>query len=364
MKKVLICLLVALLAITAVVSSCAKPAPPPPAPAPTPTPAPTPPPPKLPEIVTMTALPARIGMGARGVALAATVDKFSPMKVRIEPRDTDVAIIAPLHFGDAEFGHVTGVTMYRAVTGEFKEIGPVQARRVWNGYPFIFAMVTRGDSGIKRISELKGKRVPQSPASVAWSRNQEAALAFGGLTLDDVKVVDVPSIPVGYKGLIEGTIDGVGGAPYGKSFVELAASRHGIFWFDLPPEDADGWKRLRAVQPAGNPIVVEGAPGLKEGEIINAFGYEEGIWSTPKVSDEVVYAFAKALKEGYDMYSVMEKGLKSWTWERAYTLEGLLTIVPYHSGTVKFFKDLGVWTPEHEKFQQEALRLERERLGK
>ena len=103
---------------------------------------------------------------------------------------------------------------------------------------------------------------------------------------------------------------------------------------------------------------------MPEGELLQAGGYAEAIWSTPKVSDDVVYAFCKAMKEGYDTYSGAEAALKKWNWERAHTLEGLIGIIPYHSGAVKFFKDMGVWSAEHEKFQKEALRLEKERTGK
>ncbi|MBI2953763.1 MAG: TAXI family TRAP transporter solute-binding subunit [Chloroflexi bacterium] len=374
MGKTSIGLLTICLVVLILISACAQPAPTSPSPtspsstspsstSPKPTSA-APPSAKLPAIVTMTSLSANIGMGARGVALAEAVSKLSPMKVRIEPRDIDTAIIAPLQLGDAEFGHVTGPTMFGALKGKYKDVSPFEIRRVWKGSPFVFAMATRGDSGIKNIGDLKGKRIPQSAASPSWSINQEAALAFGGLTLKDVTVVNAPSIAAGVNGLLEGTIDAVGSAPFGSGFVELAASRYGIYWFDMPQSNTEGWKRLREIQGAGGPVALKGAPGMKQGEKIDVFGYEESVWSTPKVSDEAVYAFVKAMKEGYGTYSPMEPGLVDWTWEQAISLDGLLQMGPYHSGTIKFFKEMGVWTPEHEKFQQEALKLQNELLTK
>jgi len=34
---------------------------------------------------------------------------------------------------------------------------------------------------------------------------------------------------------------------------------------------------------------------------------------------------------------------------------------PYHDGSVKYFKEIGVWTPELEEFQQEQLDLQAKR---
>ena len=63
------------------------------------------------------------------------------------------------------------------------------------------------------------------------------------------------------------------------------------------------------------------AIGLAEGKTITGAGYENGMYSTSNVSDDIVYAFCKAMKEGYDIYKGMHKGLKKWTWEQAYSLD-------------------------------------------
>ncbi|MFC2002857.1 TAXI family TRAP transporter solute-binding subunit [Chloroflexota bacterium] len=328
---------------------------------PTPTPAPAPKP-KLPEVVILTCLPAGAGQGARMVGIVEGANQFSPdMKIRIEPREGDVAIFGPVLLGDAEFCNATGPTTWDASNARWPELGKAVLHRVWNGSPFVVGFATKADSGIETMADAKGRRIPSTPASKSWSDNNLAFLAYEGVTKDDVEIVTVPSIGAGYAGLGEGTIDACAATPFSTTAVEIAASRHGLRWLSIPP-DKEAWERVNAVRPSVVPIKVRKAAGLKEGEHFYGLGYTEGIWASPDLSDDVVYAFCDALKKGYPVYKDMEKSLPAWDWERAHSPDVL--DLPYHNGFIKFLKDNGVWTPEHDAVQQRALKLEKERQAK
>jgi TRAP transporter TAXI family solute receptor len=320
--------------------------------------------PKLPEVITMTTLPIGGTKYVESTAFRKAIEQLTTMKLRLESVSTDLERVGPLKTGESEFAYITGGLANGAArgVGNFKVLGPIPIRRVWNGYPFVGAMWCRADAGFKTIADLKGKRLPQAPGSYEWSLNNAGILAFGGLTLKDVQIVTVSSIGAGMRGPLEGALDATQGAVFAPEAATLSASPHGIYWFDMPPTDAEGWKRQKAVAPWANPIKT-GAMGLKKGETITGAGYENGIYSTPGVSEDIIYAFCKAMKEGYGIYKQMHKGLDKWTWERAYILD-IMPQVPYHAGTVKFFKEMGVWSEAHEKFQQTALKAEKERLGK
>ena len=49
------------------------------------------------------------------------------------------------------------------------------------------------DTGVKEIKDLKGKRIGFVVGSPALNQNALAMLAFGGLTQNDVKVVEFAS---------------------------------------------------------------------------------------------------------------------------------------------------------------------------
>jgi len=320
--------------------------------------------PKLPKVVSITTLPVGSAKYGQAAAFRTVVERFSPMKLRVESAGTDLTRVGPLAVGQAEFAALTGGLATGAARGVsmFSKLGPIPIRRVWNGFPFVGAMYSRGDAGFKKIADLKGQRIPQSPGAYEWSLNNAGILAFGGLTLDDVKVVPVSGIRAALKGPLEGALDATQGSLFSSAVVELASSRHGVHWFDMPASDVEGWKRQKKVAPWAIPIRMPAA-GLGKDQTITGAGYEDGIYSTPTVSEAVVYAFVSGMYKGIEEYRKMDKGLLKWTWERAHSIE-VMGYLPYHSGTVKFFKEKGVWSPAHEALQQEALRAENERLKK
>lgn len=157
--------------------------------------------------------------------MRAAVEQSTPMLLRIEPYDSDLTRMAPLRNGKTEFINCTSVTAYWVTQGieQFKDWGPTPLRRVWKGKPYLAGMFTRGDSGFKTIADLKGKGLPQGAFSLGWSLNIQAALAFGGLTLQDVKVVSPASMTAGVKGVLEGTMDASLSPPWMTPVQELAA---------------------------------------------------------------------------------------------------------------------------------------------
>ncbi|MFC1972004.1 TAXI family TRAP transporter solute-binding subunit [Chloroflexota bacterium] len=332
-----------------------KPAPAPapkPAPAPAPKPAPAPAPKPLPKILTITtpALGSADYLKATGARVA--VESRSDVMLRIEGLPSAKAQLEPLRSGESEFTIQSGATAYRIANGleDFEDWGPTPLRRAWGGKPNTYAMVTRGNSGFKTIADLKGKRLPQTPASWGWSNNVTAALAFGGLTLDDVQIVNVSSIPAGLSGPLEGTVDATLATLWSGAVQELAASRHGIHWFNMPKEDKAGWDRVLKVVPWAGPFTEPGAGDVD----VAGFAYEQSIWVYESVPDEVVYTLVKSMKEGFEDMQKIAPDLKGWTIEQCASLDGKATM-PFHSGTIKYLKEIGAWTSEHEAFQQKAL---------
>lgn len=315
---------------------------------------------KLPKIVTITCneLGSTDYLKAMGIRVA--VEKRSPILLRIEGLASIKAMVETLRTGESEFTIQSGATAYRITHGEedFKDWGPTPLRRVWNGKPLTYFMCARGDAGYMTIAELRGKRIPQCAGQWGWSNNVQALLAFGNLTLKDVQVVNVSSIAIGMKGVVEGNLDATCSGPWAGAIQELAASRYGIKWFDMPKEDTAGWERVRKFVPWAGPMA-DNAAGLKPNQTIIGFGYEGGVWAYEKTPEDVVYAFCNAMKDSYEDMKKITPDLDGFTFERAASLEGLM-MTPFHSGMVKLLKEKGLWTAEHEKFQQEALRLEKE----
>ncbi|MFC1867192.1 TAXI family TRAP transporter solute-binding subunit [Thermodesulfobacteriota bacterium] len=319
---------------------------------------------KLPEIITMTSWVEGTAAYAWTAGFRKAIEKFSPMQVRVEPYGEDLGRLLPLKTGDSELACVGSSSAYIFGNGlwDWKKFGPQPIQLVWSGWRFQTGLATKANSGIMTLADLKGKKVPYLPGVMAVSKNIEAHLAFAGLTWKDVKQVKVSSMRAQVGGILKGSHDVCLSVPFAPPIQALASGPYGLRWLEMPKEDSEGWKRAKAVAPWVGPDLVTAGPGLSKESPRQMIGFPNGLWAYGSQSEELVYAVAKALHLGYDTIKGMHPDLKKWTIDTALEIEWLINI-PYHPGSIRYFKEIGRWTPAHEKWQQEALKIEKKRLG-
>lgn len=248
---------------------------------------------------------------------------------------------------DAEMGR-RGKATYEKISGGkgFPVMLLTSGHKAFNG------IVVAEDSGIRKGSDLKGKRFAGiytgSPGTTAQA---EGALANLGLKPQDIKMVSVPSVDAGVRAVIEGRADANGANNIGMGVIsELDSSKGARFLsFDPSPE---GVKRLQEKFPAEIVKVSPGPgkTGIREDTYLMSYDfYLVGRESLP---ESLVYDLVKTLWEKNQELTVINKNLQDWTPENFVTPQNT---VPYHPGAVKFYREKGVWTPEMEKHQQELL---------
>lgn len=291
------------------------------------------------------------------------IEQLTTMKVRVEPYGTDVARLLPLKMGESELTMVTGATGTAASYGlaDFStpQWGPQPIRTVWRGMSLYCSSVVRGDSGLKLMQDLKGKRVPYVPGWAAGNTNMEGYLAFGNLTWNDVIKVPMSGYVDCIKGVIEGKVDIAIAATITTAVKELEASPYGVGWIRLPHKDKAAWQRMQSKAPWLTPAVCAAAPGLPKGETMEIDEYPYAIWAYADVSPDLIYAVVKAIHKGFNVYKDMHKAMPKWNIKQAVTDP---SPVPYHEGAIRYYKEVGVWTPEMDKWQAEKLKAFNERM--
>jgi len=299
------------------------------------------------------------------MGLFEAVAQISGIKVKVVPAGTDKSKILPLKEKMMDLSLFTGGGQYFAVMGkgDFADWGPQPLRLIF-GCPegAIAGMMVRANSGIKTLADLKGKRVTLIPGSPACEGLHAGYLAFGGLTWKDVKIVQMSSWGTAWKSVIEGSSDTAHCLVNSSVAFELASSPHGIHWLPAPAEDKAGWERMRKHSPYLFPIKVVKGAGASEANPAYVASYYYGLVSYPNLDDETAYKLTKAIWNGYDIYKDKHPSLKEWTKEGALKTDKYLS--PYHPGSVKFFKEAGVWTKAHEQRQQQLLDAEKARMKK
>lgn len=216
-----------------------------------------------------------------------------------------------------------------------------------------FSFATTKSSGIKTVADMKGKRVAWIVGNSGINMQVEAYLAFAGLTKNDVKLVKFPGYVASLRGLISGQTDVAMAANSSSATLEIAASPAGLSWIETPKDNAKGWQAVQRGAPFVAPLTITGGAGLAKGESAQVGSYPCPTFVTfEKASSEMVYWLTKMVVESWGDYS---KAIKTGPyWQIDVALKSRFA-VPYHEGAVKYFKEIGKWTPDMEAQQKTLL---------
>jgi hypothetical protein len=305
----------------------------------------------LPKVVACTSY----GVGVAGHTVASglgeAVNQRTSMKWRVEPYGTGIERLAPLKYEETEFTLITNVTAFLASRGldEFSADGwgPQPIRIVCMGSVVKPGIYVRANSNIHTIADLKGKRLPEIRGNPTVMREIGAILAFANLSWDDVNKVPVSGFGASMQAMIDGDIDAAMASIFSPKVKELASGPHGCRFLEMPAADTAGWKRVQAKLPAMFPATQTQVPGLEKD--VELFGINYSLYCYPGVDEAVVYEVVKAIAEGYSLF----KG--SHPWLKQFTRENMVrnaSTLPFHPGSVRYFKEAGIWTSELESYQQ------------
>ena len=131
-----------------------------------------------------------------------------------------------------------------------KEWGPQQIRLLLSVTDCnAISLGVAKDTGVKEVKDLRGKRVGMVVGSPALNQNAFAVLAFGGLTRNDVKLVEFSSYGAMWKGMVNNEVDAAIASNISGQVKEVETSPRGIVFPPTPAADKEGWARLQQDRP-------------------------------------------------------------------------------------------------------------------
>ena len=311
---------------------------------------------KLPATLTVTAY----DTGSSGFNIAVAVGKAMKDKhgtdTRVLPAGNDVARLAPVKGGRAQASYM-GIGVYFAQEGVFefgvKDWGPQPLRLILASSDCnAISLGVAKDTGVKEIKDLRGKRVGMVVGSPALNQNAFAVLAFGGLARSDVKLVEFSSYGAMWKGILNNEVDAAIASTISGQAKEAEASPRGLVYPPTPAADKAGWARMHKFGPYYAPHKATCGVGISAQNPVELPNYPYPILTVyDSQSADVVYSIAKAMIADYAAYKDGAPGAAGLELSR----QILAWVLPYHEGTVRAFKEAGVWKAEHEAHQQKAL---------
>ena len=312
--------------------------------------------PNLPKSMVWTAYDLGSSGYAEATGMANAFKKRFGTRVRIIPSGTSIGRMLPLVTGKAKLGFLANEA-YFAAEGSYdfaaETWGP-QDIRIVMAKPTSNAIAVAGDVGINTVYDLKGKRLGYVKGNPSVNVKHDAYLAFAGLTRDDIEVVWFGSYSAMKTALLANQIDGFSSVTTSANMREIEASPRGLWYAQVPPDDEQGWAKLRAVVDFVKPYRETLGASLSEDKPADMLQMRYPLVTayTKAVSTEDAYQFVMAADMAYNDYRKTTATGDFWDIK----LSGRPPAdAPMHEGTIRYMKEKGYWQDEDQAWQDARL---------
>lgn len=274
--------------------------------------------------------------------VATIVSKFAGLNMRTQPMAGTQQYIPAVNAGSLEFGVANIMQTQWAVRGEELSKGHPNPnlRMVATLMVFRTGAVVPKSSGITKVSELKGKRVPDIFAAAPLFKTIMAGiLANGGTNYGEVQRIPASGLQQHWDSMMEDKLDVVV-ATVGSGYLELMDKKlNGIRFIQFDPSDA-AVKRMTDILPGVEVQTIPASPKLAGmGEATRMMTFDYTLFAGKGVSDDVVYKVAKAMFENRKDLVAASPLWNSFNPETMGRTKG----IEYHPGAIKLLKEKGAW---------------------
>ena len=273
--------------------------------------------------------------------------KKAGLKLTVQARGGSSQYLPIVNAGEVPFGIANVYETNLGVTGSdyFKGRPQKDIRTVTILYPLRNTIFVKKDSKYKTIADLKGARGPVGFTNQkVLTAVTNAALAPAGISLDDMQGVQVSNIITNVNAFKEGRTDFFVFALGGPPIREADAAVGGVRALTLPKDTPEAIAAIKAKVPVAylrHEKPSKGNVGLLEPGYILSYGVN--IFASTKTPDDVVYKLVKAMHANAKEFGKVFPPLRLFKADAmAQVIEG----VEYHSGAMKFYKEIGQWPPK------------------
>lgn len=312
---------------------------------------------KLPETLTWTAYDVGSGGYNQAVAIGNALKHKFQVNLRVLPGKNDISRNIPLRDGKAAFSANGVGGSYLAQEGVYEfgapDWGPQPVRALLlNNSDALLTIVTAKDANIVNAADLKGKRVAWVVGAPSLNQNITALLAFANLTWNDVTKVEFGGFGQAMQGVVNNQVDAAFASTISGQVFKIASSPRGVRYPKFAHDDKTGWARVKKIAPFFVPgFGTEGAE-LSATNKAEAATYPYPVLMSMKSTDtELVYNMTKAMVELYDDYKAGAPGNSGWDIKR----QIFAWAIPMHDGAIRYFKERGLWSAEHQKHNDELV---------
>ncbi len=262
-------------------------------------------------------------------AVAKVLKEKAGLNVLVQPSAGDQVIVPMVNRGEAEIGISNSMEVHNGADKGFKDlriIGAAHALRV--------GFFVRKDSGMTKVADLKGKRVPTGFSAMrALEPTVRAILITSGLTEKDIKPVLVPNVIRSADDFSSGAADAMYFAFGAPKVREVDATVGGIRMVEIDEKGMPAarkivkWGYLTEVKPG--PVFVGVEKPMK------VYSFDNLFFTSVKTKDDFVYKFLDTLFKNKSDLVAVQPVLREFSPAFAYKQYD----VAYHPGALKYYKE-------------------------
>jgi TRAP transporter TAXI family solute receptor len=271
-----------------------------------------------------------------GGAIAELIKEKAGVNVTVSPGG-GIANVLAIETGKAELGFGNTSSTVDGVMGrEAFKTKTENTRYVSTLYRQFFQIVVREDSGIRSVTDLKGKSIAPGPRGFTGEQIARHVLQVYGLSYSDLSKVH----HIGYNDAISLMQDGqvhafmpITTIP-AASIMDIASNRK-IRLLALPEDKV---RELRKINSGYIRYVISKGTYQALNEDVVTVGTFTDLLASAMLPDDMVYKLTRALVENKDRLSAVVKEIATTQpKEMAPDLD-----VPYHPGALRYWKEIKV----------------------
>ena len=241
--------------------------------------------------------------------------------------------------GELEFGVAQSDWQYHAYhgTSKFEDQGAFEGlRAVFSVHPEPFTLLTRGDTGITKFEDLKGKKVNVGNPGSGQRATMEVVMASYGMEMSDFALAAELKGAEMAQALCDGKIDAmIYTVGHPAAAITEATNTCDV---KLVSVDGDPVKKLVADNDYYRMATVPGGMYKGNDADVTTFGVGATFITSADVPDDVVYVVVKAVFDNFDDFKKLHPAFANLK-EAEMIKDGLSA--PLHPGAIKYYKERG-----------------------
>jgi TRAP transporter TAXI family solute receptor len=262
-------------------------------------------------------------------AVAKVLKERAGINMLVQPTAGDNVIIPMVNRGESLMGIANAPETAMAI----KESKQADVRLLSVAHTLQTAFFVRKDSDLKRIADMKGRRVALGYSAMRTiDLLTRAMLATAGLSERDVKPVLVPNVVRSADDFASGAADMFFFAFGGPKVREVDAS----IPLRVLEIDEKGMAAARKITPYG--FLTQVAPGpiyIGVDKPMKVYSFDNLFLVSAKASDETVYKILDTLEKNKADLVAVQPVLRAFSAANGYKQYD----IPYHPGALKYFKE-------------------------